>query len=509
MKKLSFWMICPLGLLLTLAACAPLSTRKPAPTNTPAFTYTPTTVRTAVPDDWDDRSIYADGLVQSEQGVLDELPDASIYHISVTIGEELRSLQGQERIRYTNQETEPLDEIHFQLYPNMLGGSVQIRAASVNDVPVLAVLESGNTALRLPLASPLQPGENCVLQLDFTVNLPTEPGGNYGLLGYMNDILTLDGFYPSIPVYDAQGWHAGPVQPNADTTFNDASFYRVQVQAPESLVLVASGRAVESSRLDSWQNVIFAAGPARDFYLTASEKFQVLSTNVGETQVNSYAFKSNTRGAQLALNTAASAITHYSARFGAYPYTEFDVASTSLQGAYGIEYPGMTGINRELYDADNDANFSILEATVAHEVGHQWFYNLVGNDQGNEPWLDEAVTQYVTGLYFLDQYGAEGMNSYRASWLSRWDRVEQAGIPIGLAAGDYQGREYGAIVYGRGPLFVAALKERLGSDAFDALMRDYCQRYHWQISSAAGFRQLAEEHCQCDLTDLFQAWVDE
>lgn len=503
MKKLTPWMICPLSLVLMLASCAPLSTPTAVPTALPA------PVSTAVPDDWGDRSIYRDGLISSEQGVLDELPGASIYHISVMIGEELTSLQGQERIRYTNQEEQPLEEIYFQLYPNMLGGSVQISAASVNDQPVQAVPESGNTTLRMPLTSALQPGESCVLQLDFMVNLPTEPGGNYGLLGYMNDILTLDGFYPSIPVHDAQGWHAGPVQPNADTTFNDVSFYRVQVQAPESLVLVSSGIAVESSSQDGWQKVTFAAGPARDFYLTASEKFQVLSTSVGETQVNSYAFKNNTRGAQLALNTAASAITHFSARFGAYPYTEFDVASTSLQGAYGIEYPGMTGINRELYEASDDANFTILEATVAHEVGHQWFYNLVGNDQGNEPWLDEAVTQYVTGLYFLDQYGAEGMSNYRASWFSRWDRVEQAGIPIGLEAGDYKGREYGAIVYGRGPLFVAALKEKMGSDAFDALMRDYCQAYHWQISSAAGFRQLAEEHCQCDLTDLFKAWVDE
>ena len=129
----------------------------------------------------------------------------------------------------------------------------------------------------------------------------------------------------------------------------------------------------------------------------------------------------------------------YSARFGAYPYTEFDVVSTPMQGATGIEYPGITGINLAVYDpaatVSGVAAPVMLESTVAHEVGHQWFYNVVGNDQANEPWLDEAVTQYVTGLYYLDTYGQQGMDGYRATWVSRWDRVNRQAIPIGLPAG--------------------------------------------------------------------------
>jgi len=92
----------------------------------------------------------------------------------------------------------------------------------------------------------------------------------------------------------------------------------------------------------------------------------------------------------------------------------------------------------------------MIESVVAHEVGHQWFYNVVGSDQINEPWLDEAVDQYVTGLYFLDAYGKSGYDGYRSTWQSRWERVSRANIPIGMPAEKYQGKEYGAIVYGRG-----------------------------------------------------------
>ena len=38
------------------------------------------------------------------------------------------------------------------------------------------------------------------------------------------------------------------------------------------------------------------------------------------------------------------------------------------------------------------------EIVVAHEVAHQWWYSLVGNDQIDEPWLDEAFAQFTTAL---------------------------------------------------------------------------------------------------------------
>ncbi|MCJ7432437.1 MAG: M1 family metallopeptidase, partial [Anaerolineales bacterium] len=339
----------------------------------------------------------------------------------------------------------------------------------------------------------------------------TEVGGNYGLFGYLNDILVLDGFYPAIPAYDETGWHSGKLPPNSDTTFQDVSFYVVRVTAPDSLVIATSGIQVDNVKKDGNQIVTFAAGPARDFYMAASNLFVVTSETVGETTVNSYAFKDWAEGSQAALSTAVNAVKDYSARLGAYPYTEFDVVSTPMQGATGIEYPGITGINYVVYDPSAVISGLpapvMLEATVAHEVGHQWFYNAVGNDQVNEPWLDEAVTQYVTGLYFLDMYGQQGMDGYRGSWTSRWERVNRELIPIGLPAGSYEGQEYSAIVYGRGPLFIEALQQKMGQSVFDQFLRDYYQSNKWGISTTAAFKQLAEKDCQCDLTPLFDEWV--
>jgi aminopeptidase N len=151
----------------------------------------------------------------------------------------------------------------------------------------------------------------------------------------------------------------------------------------------------------------------------------------------------------------------------------------------------------------------MLEPSVVHEVAHQWFYNAVGNDQLDEPWLDEAIVQYVVGLYFIDVYGESTDQAWSEALYGRWDRVDRADIPIGMPVSEYTSEEYGAIVYGRGPLFIAALAEEIGQKTFDEFLRDYYESHKWGIGTSVDFKQLAEEHCQCDLTTMFEEWVYE
>ena len=286
----------------------------------------------------------------------------------------------------------------------------------------------------------------------------------------------------------------------------------MRVTAPASLTVVASGIVVEREYEADNQVLTFGAGPARDFYLVASENYTAISETVGETTVNSYAIPERADGAELALEFATGALKSYNERFGPYPYTEFDVVSTPML-ALGMEYPGIVAIALNLYDPNEKVrglpSQVTLEGTVTHEVAHQWFYNAVGNDQVDEPWLDEAVVQYVTGLYHLDAGGERAARSWRDSWYHRWDRVDRADIPIGMPVEAYEGREYGAIVYGRGPLFIAALAEEMGQETFDEFLRDYYESHKWSIGTSETFRQLAEYHCKCDLTALFEEWVYE
>ncbi|MEY2467963.1 MAG: hypothetical protein QOF21_661, partial [Actinomycetota bacterium] len=80
---------------------------------------------------------------------------------------------------------------------------------------------------------------------------------------------------------------------------------------------------------------------------------------------------------------AAASIRELVRRYGAYPWPAYTLAITpNLKG--GIEYPGhvMQGPNTN-------------SRTTPHEVAHQWFYGLVGNNQGRDPWLDEGLASWA------------------------------------------------------------------------------------------------------------------
>ncbi len=501
-KSLTILRSFALLVMLSLAACqtaAPTSTSEPYQEGPDIFDSA-----------WGEREVFRANLVPSEQGVLDELPGATEYRIELTIAEDFDRIHGHEAVLFTNQEDTPLDAVYFRLYPNVTGGRLTISNMTVDGEEVETKLEAYDSSLRVQLPERLEPNASIVVDLDFEVEIPRVMGDYYGLFGYFEDVMVLDTFYPMIPVYDDEGWNAAVPQINGDLTYNDAAFYLVQVHSPAEVVVVASGIRLQRTVAGDIQTLTFANGPARDFYLAASERFTVISEKVGDTTINSYAFPEWKENSRVVLQSSANALRSFNSRFGTYPYSEMDLMSTPML-ALGIEYPGAMGIALRMYDPEEIIgglpSQVYVESTVAHEVAHQWFYNMVGNDQPDEPWLDEALAQYATGLYYQDTYGSSAAESYRASWQSRWDRVDGADIPIGLPAGEYEGSEYGAIVYGRGPIFISELADTMGIDAFDDFIKTYAQEFKWDIGTGETFKRLAEEKCDCDLSLLFEAWV--
>ena len=457
---------------------------------------------------WDDHAVYQAGLITEEAAVFQELPEATVYHLALDINDPYL-VTGEMKARYFNQEDSSLNELFLHMFPKQLGGDMKVSNLLVNGEPTQYEVVDG--MLRVDLDNPLAPGQGVVLSLAFETSVPGEETTKYGVLAFKVNILALAHFYPMFAVYDDQGWHTEPTAEHGDETFADASFYLVRVNAPENQTIVTSGVEVTQEIHDGQQQVTYAAGPARDFYLVASDDFEVVQEQVGQVLLRSYAPAGFLEGAQIALDATAYSLQSFSDRFGPYPYSELDVVTTPTD-ALGIEYPGIFANALRIYDlagntASGISNAGLIENVSVHEAAHQWFYNLVGNDQLNEPWLDEATAQYATWLYYIDRYGEQKAQGFYNSLEGRWGRAEYADIPIGLPADAYTGLEYSAIVYGRGPIFLNELAEIMGQETFDAFLRDFTDTYRWQIAYGEDFQTLAEQHCGCDLSELFAEQV--
>jgi len=508
MKKAMAWFISG---FLFISACqlfssAPSQQAKPAPENPPATESDSPEPEAPIDDEF---APFRDGLVQSQQELLDTFSGASMYSIQYTIQDDIINTDGMAEVRYTNRESVPLEEVQFRLLPNALSGEMKVASVRVNDQPFEPTYELQDSLMRVPLYQPLQPGESVDIAIQFSVTVPSTIESNYGILAYYDGVLTLAHSYPMIAVYDDEGWNA-EIPPNqGDPTYADASFFNVTVDAPGELVLVGSGRETSREENGSRQIVTYAAGPARDFYLAASADYEVISQTVGEVTFNSYAPKEIQDGAELALEVAIESIAFFGEEYMSYPYTEFDIVTTPTY-ALGIEYPGLVAITDRIYHLQGALygipNRGLMESVVAHEAGHQWFYNLVGNDQLDEPWLDESLTQFVTWEYYREKYG-RGVHSFEQSLNGRWSGASDEDIPLGLPVAAYEGSDYSAIIYGRGAFFFEALREQMGEKNFDAFMKDYVVSNSWGIGTGENMKELAEKHCKCDLTKLFNQWV--
>ena len=508
-----------LVVMLGLAACAPVvppgdrTTPPPAPPTAAKDTppaVTPTVSPTASPQaalpDWQDWSRYQAALRPEAQSALETLANPVQYRIEVAFDPDAQRLHGTQWIHYTNQTGETLTQLPLRLYPNLRTSppNLTVSEVTVDGQPVTTELTAADTALLVPLTTPLAPGATTDIYLEFGATVPAGSGGNYGTYSFNENVVALAQFYPTVPAYGSTGWDLEVPSPLGDVTTADAGLYEVLFTVPTGMVVASTGSTLTTtSNSDGTTTWHLVSGPAREFNIVASADYQKSSQQVGDVTVNSYYPPASTEGGERALSWSVDALETFETLFGPYPYRELDVVATPNE-ALGVEYPGLIAMASRIYEGED----TYFEFATAHEVAHQWWYNEVGNDQVEEPWLDEALAQYSTMLYYADQYGARGREGARQSFIERWDRVRaENDQPVGLPVDAYADRAYGAIVYGKGPLFLEALRAEMGDEAFAQLLKDYLTTYRWRIARGEDFLALAEKTCDCQLDALYAEWV--
>jgi aminopeptidase N len=263
--------------------------------------------------------------------------------------------------------------------------------------------------------------------------------------------------------------------------------------------LAATG--VETEARDSGEGIIeitYVSGPVRDFAFAVGPL--VAETRmVGQVLLRAWILPEHDADFELVLDTAAEQMALLDEWVGPYPYKELDLVDAP--GAFGgIEYPGLVFLGTL-------GSAWVVEPTV-HEVAHQWFYGLIGNDQVREPWLDEAAATYAEALYYERAFGTGRATSFLSQLRAVLRSHPDPAQPIGLAVSDYDTvRDYSLFVYFKGALFFDALRQRLGEDTFRAFLASYDEAFRYAIADGQGFQELAEEACSCSLDDLFELWV--
>lgn len=480
-------------------------TTTPRPTSTPGPTPTPIPTLAATPaaSDFDQQ---AQALRPEFAADLAGMSEVTRYWIELLIEfvpeEQRADLSGTARLRYTNGEDMPLDDIVLMLWPNhdQYRGAMSAGAALIEGTLVSPTSEMGGLARRYQLPQPLPAGDSLDLSVEFRVQTTGSIG--FGLpyrFGVTQGVLFAPTFYPLVPRRIDGQWELEPAPLSGDTTNSEVALYEVRVSFDPQYTLVATG--VEVDREDNGSDratATLVSGPARDFSLALGD-FISRSETVDGTTIAGWVLEQHESDLADMVDEAAKQVALLGELVGPYPYTELDVVD--VPGAFGgIEYPALVSIGTL-------GGPNVLNPTV-HEVGHQWFYGLIGDDQLLEPWLDEAAATYTQVLYQEQYFGsgtATGMLTDLRRQLRGHPNPER---PIGQPVSAYNsGGDYGLFVYVKGALFFDALRAEMGDELFFGFLQSYFDQYRYQIASAADFQAAAEQTCACDLDRLFQLWV--
>jgi hypothetical protein len=425
-----------------------------------------------------------------------------------------RRLSGSQEVVVPNHTGVELSEVVFRLYPNLpqYQGRLDVGPVWVDGQRGTSTLRSEDTALVVPLSRPLAPDASVSISLTFSIEIP-QPADTYVLFGYSQGVWSLPDAYPLLAVHStslglggaAAGWREDRAPARGDSVLAEAALYDVTLTVPPDLTVATTGSVISDTLSAAGQRVYHVVGgPLREFAWLASADFESVETIAYGVTLRSYYLPGDASAGQAALNIAAAALRTYADAYGTYPFAELTVVEAPL-GYFGMEYSGLSLIGKALYREQR----AELEDRMAHEIAHQWWYAQVGNDQVNTPWLDEGLAEHSTALYYRQIYGEARANTLiNQRWLVPYQVTVENGqdAVVNQPAAAF-GDEYEVIVYAKAALFFEALRQFVGDETYQAILREYLTRYRWRIATPEGFIEVAESVSGKDLDALYYRWI--
>ncbi len=458
-------------------------------------------------------------LSASGRVVAPSLRSFNQYRLDLDLDLDHATITGTQTLVFTNRTGTALPDLLFHLYPNLsrgappapggitFGGHLDVGCVAVDGVARAPAFEDGGWLLRVPLVAPLPPGRSTSVTLHFVTVSPHDGGSNiWSAFNETKDEWALASAYPILATRVGDAWDTRRPNGWGDFVNSEMALYHVRAGLPAGQDLIATGTVVPTCS-GSRCTATVTAGPQRDFALAVVHGWQQARKTVGDTVVVS-SFPATARaGGERALALTADAVDRFDKAFGVYPYAELDVLAAPLNGNIaGVEYPGLIMIGNRYYDQSGASQMD-LQDVVVHEAAHQWWYNVVGNDQLREPWLDEGLTSY-TGEYLYTEWSGQGAKPVTEQRKASLERQHLDQTPIDGAVDAYpDDRAYVAVIYGRGPLFFDALRHELGDETFFKLLREYYRRYAFGVATTTSFEQLADDVAGRRLDTFFAGWL--
>lgn len=499
------------------------------------------------------------------------------YTINVKLNDVKHELNAFEIISYKNNSPAPLSFIYMHLWPNaykdnntplakqlLEDGSKIMYYAKADDLGYIdsidfkvndktarwELLKDSIDICKIYLNEELKPGATISISTPFHVKIPS---AKISRLGHLDQSYMITQWYPKPAVYDRNGWNYMPYL-NQGEFYSEFGSYDVSITLPANYVLGSTGDMVDGEKELVWlsnkatetdtvkqfdrkdmefpksdsvtKTLRFKQNNIHDFAWFADKRYHVLKGEVTTPHTNhkvtTWAMFTNNEADlwKKSIDYINDAIHYYSLWNGDYPYNNCTAVDGTISAGTGMEYPNITVIG-------NSGSPFELDVVITHEVGHNWFYGMLGSNERLHPWMDEGINSYNENRYIKTKYPdmslAEGLGAKKIEKLLHLKRYKHKSEyelgylitarknedqPIELPAYDYTEYNYGADVYYKSAIVFDYLQAYLGETEMDKAMQTYFDEWHFKHPMPADFRKVMEKSAGKDLSWFFDDMIN-
>lgn len=488
------------------------------------------------------------------------------YEINVSLNDAKHSLSGFEKMEYINRSPDTLYYVWIHLWPNAYKngrtafsrqlkkikdrsdkleklkepGYIDSLHFMVNDVAAQVEPHSEYIDIvRLLLPQPLAPGSKAIITTPFTVKIPTY----VSRLGYTNDTYMITQWYPKPAVYDRLGWHPIPYLDQGEF-YSEYGNFDVSITLPSGYVVGATGLLHNTAELERYKltgsqnkqaddagkphtlytsdakgmkTLRYTAENVHDFGWFADKNFIISYDTLqlpDQKTIDVFSFRQPDGNPQWSqsVDFIKDAVRHYSTWIGTYPYPSVNAVEGPKNGSSGgMEYPMITLITSP--EADKER----LDAVITHEVGHNWFYSILGSNERDHAWMDEGINSYYQFRYEAVKYRANSIfGNVIPDDVRKKDPDDflsmvynalgtlQSKWAVDTPSPDFtSGEDYGLTVYVKAAIWMYLMEKTIGKDKLDKGMQAYFNEWKFRHPYPSDMQQSLENATGTGLQTIF------
>ena len=507
------------------------------------------------------------------------------YEIDVTLNDTAHTLSGYEKMEYVNNSPDTLEFIWFHLWPNaykndstafakqqIKSGSRRFANSDEEDrgfIDSLDFLVDGIKATwethtdwidvaKIMLPTHLLPGKSVIIETPFFIKLPLV----FSRLGHSGKHYEITQWYPKPAVYDHKGWHPMPYL-NMGEFYSEFGIFDVKITLPKDYRLMATGDLVNGEDEIHWLDSLAAQGDslhvlpkkelkkklklmkknAEKAETVDSSDIEMKTLHFHQENVHDFAWFADknwiVRKGELLLSDSTRNITlwsfylpknaeiwgnsieylhdsgyWYSKFYGDYPYNHLTAVDGDMSAGGGMEYPNITVISTA-------PSKDFLEYVIMHEVGHNWFYGILGFNERDHTWMDEGLNEYSNIRYWQKKYKDRNeqiilqefiqnklgiAKNLSMSWITYAGYANSGknkdAQPLNLTAEKYIGSNYWQH-YSKTAVYMRYLQHYLGEGKMDEILQDFYKQWEFRHPYPEDLEAVFSAHLQEDLDWFF------